>query len=149
MSKSIGKCNCGNEIIFKKHYKCSICEMKDRRQSQEQKFEGLIEDVDFVRCRCEFEGSVCNWPDVMLTKHLQIIHGYDKHKYYELYPDAKIICDSVKKSFVVTGPRSQKARENMSRAHMGIEPWNKGQTKDNNESLKSASEKMIEWHKEK
>jgi hypothetical protein len=113
---------------------------KQQLEQQKLKFDGMIEGKDFVACK------VCGWVDTRISGHVLSVHNLDKRQYRSQYGDAHLICDAVKSKTAFRGSHSVETRRQMTKSHMGQTPWNKGLTKDTNDSLKSASIKMKELH---
>ena len=140
--------NCEN-IIEGKALICVSCKLKDAKEKQElklkqnnEKFINKIEGIDFIRCKCKLEdGSVCNWPDVRLTGHIRH-HGYSYQRYKQEFNGAPLVCKNLNDKTRITGKKfTEEVKKQMSDSHLGIEPWNKGLTKEDHPSLAAIAEK--------
>jgi len=128
-------------IITNKNLICASCKMKGARKNQEQKFQNLIENIDYVRCKCKLEnGEICNWPEVRLSKHIKH-HGYNSQEYKREFGKYSLTCSALRKKVGFKGKHSEKTKKLMSDKRKGKSSWNKGLTKYDHSGLMSISNK--------
>lgn len=95
---------------------CDSCKIKDiakqkevQRQKLEEKFKGLIEGQDFVRCR------ICRWPDTRISEHVLNEHGLDKYQYKTKFgSDTSLVCEKSKDY----APATAETKKNISMGHI-------------------------------
>jgi len=95
---------------------CVSCKLRIAKKFQEEKFEGKIEFVDFVRCKCKLEnGEVCNWPDTRISEHITC-HNITVQDYKRMY-DSPVVCSSTCQKTAFRGTHTEETKDKIRNSH--------------------------------